>query len=69
MTMMKRLSTIQRCSLRVVTLYRITSSADKLCLTLQSRVHNISREGECLTVHTCFKQTALSTESPPPGVN
>ena len=59
MTMMKRLSTIQRCSLRVVTLYRITSSADQLCLTLQSRVHNISREGERLTAYTCFKCTAL----------
>ena len=31
--MMKRLPTIQRCSLRVVTLYRITSSADKLLNT------------------------------------
>ena len=68
MTMMKRLSTIQRCSLRVVTLYRITESADKLCLTLQSRVHN-SREGECLTAFTCFKRTALRTESIPLRVN
>ena len=33
------------------------------------RVHNISREGECLTAYTCFKRTALSTESTPPGVN
>ena len=33
------------------------------------RVHNISREGECLTAYTCFKRTALSTESTPSGVN
>ena len=35
-----------------------------------SRVHNISRKGECLTAYTCFKGTALSTKSThPPGVN
>ena len=34
-----------------------------------SRVHNIYREGECLTAYTCFKHTASSTESTPPGVN
>ena len=32
------------------------------------RVHNINREGECLTAYTCFKHTASSTESTPPGV-
>ena len=37
--------------------------------TLLSRVHNISREGECLTAYTCFKRTASSTKSTPPGVN
>ena len=34
-----------------------------------ARVYNISREGECLTAYTCFKCTALSTESTPSGVN
>ena len=34
-----------------------------------SRVHNIGREGECLTPYTCFKRTASSTESTPPGIN
>ena len=34
-----------------------------------TRVHNISREGECLTAYTCFKRTVSSTESIPPGVN
>ena len=29
----------------------------------------ISRKGECLTAYTCFKHTASSTESTPPGVN
>ena len=33
------------------------------------RVHNVSREGECLTAYTCFKRTASSTESTPSGVN
>ena len=34
-----------------------------------SRVHNISREGECLTAYTCFKRSASSTKSTPSGVN
>ena len=33
------------------------------------RVHNISKERECLTAYTCFKHTASSTESTPSGVN
>ena len=33
------------------------------------RVHNISREGECLTAYTYFKCNASSTESTPLGVN
>ena len=37
--------------------------------TIIPRVHNISREGECLTAYTCFKRTASSTKSTPPGVN
>ena len=38
-------------------------------VSMKPRVHNISREGECLTAHTCLKRTASSTESTPPGVN
>ena len=33
------------------------------------RVHNISREGECLTAYTGVKRTVLSTKLSPPGVN
>ena len=38
-------------------------------LYMLTRVHNISREGECLTAYTCFKRTASSTESTPSGEN
>ena len=36
---------------------------------IKARVHNISREEECLTAYTCFKCATSSTESTPPGVN
>ena len=50
--------------------YCITGGCILMCYRLlTSRVHNISREGECLTAYTCFKRTASSTKSTPPGVN